>query len=332
MGWWQISADTLANSRFVVSPLSEALASLRVLYRGTAAHPGERAWLDTHLAAFRDRLAADPVTALLLRAAFGRTWTADFLTPPPTGDQSFEEELARLWDTPPDAAREQLAYSSGGSLPNELHRDDLPARAVDLVGWVWTRTVRPDWSRRLRIIEADIVARTAQLTRGGWASALDDMRAGMRWLGESRLQINAYDYPPMDLTGARLVFVPVTPSWRGWVAYDSSEHHAIVYPCSGVLADVDRAAAPASLRRLLGPARAGVLVLLGTPKSTTQLVALTDQGLGSVGRHLRVLLDAHLIGRRRAGRSVLYYRTAVGDLLVSETSGTIAANVQTFAD
>ena len=44
--------------------------------------------------------------------------------------------------------------------------------------------------------------------------------------------------------------------------------------------------------------------------STSQLVAVTGQGLGSVGRHLRVLLDAGLVERRRSGRSVLYSRTA----------------------
>ena len=95
----------------------------------------------------------------------------------------------------------------------------------------------------------------------------------------------------------------------------------MICPCSGVLADVDRTDVPASLERLLGAARAGVLVLLDTPKSTTQLVALTGQGLGSVGRHLRVLLDARLIGRRRAGKSVLYYRIAAGDLLVTQNRG-----------
>ena len=43
---------------------------------------------------------------------------------------------------------------------------------------------------------------------------------------------------------------------------------------------------------------------------------MTGQGLGSVGRHLKVLLDARLIQRRRAGRSVLYYRTAIGETLL----------------
>ncbi|NGN69106.1 transcriptional regulator, partial [Streptomyces sp. A7024] len=36
---------------------------------------------------------------------------------------------------------------------------------------------------------------------------------------------------------------------------------------------------------------------------------------------LRVLLDAGLIGRRRAGRSVLYYRTGAGDSVVEAGSG-----------
>ncbi len=46
-------------------------------------------------------------------------------------------------------------------------------------------------------------------------------------------------------------------------------------------------------------------------------VTLTSQGLGSVGRHLKILWDAGLLHRRRAGRSVLYYRSEAGDLLVS---------------
>lgn len=51
--------------------------------------------------------------------------------------------------------------------------------------------------------------------------------------------------------------------------------------------------------------------------STSQLVAVTGQGLGSVGRHLKVLLDARLVERRRAGRSVLYSRTVAGEVLVT---------------
>ncbi|GAA2943913.1 hypothetical protein GCM10020227_08410 [Streptomyces flavovirens] len=45
-------------------------------------------------------------------------------------------------------------------------------------------------------------------------------------------------------------------------------------------------------------------------------MALTGQGLGSVGRHLKVLTEAGLTGRRRSGRSVLYFRTEAGEVLV----------------
>jgi DNA-binding transcriptional ArsR family regulator len=323
MGWWQVNADTLAGSRFVISPLAEATAALMTLARGSARHPGERTWLDTHRPAYQERLSGDPVTAHLIRAGLGRRWIADFLTPTPAGggEQAFEDELAVIRETPAEAAQADLTVSLAGPLPVRLARPDLPERAAELLQWVWAETVLPDWPRRRGILQADVIARMAQLSQGGWAAALDDMRPGMRWLGGSRLQINAYDYPPRQISGAQLLFVPVT-SGHGWASWDEPHRYAVTYPCSGVLAGAGRIAVPEPLAALLGPARAGVLVRLDTPKSTTQLVALTGQGLGSVGRHLRVLLDARLAQRRRAGRSVLYSRTAAGEVLVQASRRT----------
>ncbi|GII55902.1 transcriptional regulator [Planotetraspora thailandica] len=317
MGLWVVNADTLAGSRFVISPLAETMASLITLVNGTAAHPGERPWLDAHRPAYQNRLAADPDTALLLWASMGRGWIADFLTPTPSGDgePAFEDELARVREAPAEAVKDHLAVSLRGPLPRRLDRPDLARRAAGLLEWVWTETVLPYWPRRRRVIEAEVVARTRQLGDGGWAAVLDDLRPGMRWLGNGKLQINAHDYPPREISGAQLFLVPVTPR-AGWVSWDSPHRYAVVYPCSGPLAGGGTASVPESLGRLLGPARAGVLVLLGAPKSTTQLVALTGQGLGSVGRHLKVLLDAGLVERRRAGRSVLYYRTPAGEVVV----------------
>ncbi|WP_328554974.1 ArsR/SmtB family transcription factor [Streptomyces sp. NBC_00358] len=317
MGWWQVNADTLAGSRFVLSPLAETFACLKLLHAGAATHPGERAWLGVHLPAYRKRLAADPVTALLVRCGLGPEWIADFLTPTPYGDETFEAEVARVREASPQEARAHLARSVGGPLPARLaDRDDLPERAAALLTAVWEESVRPDWERRRRVLEADVVARTAQLGQGGWAAALDGLRPGTRWLGGNRLQVNLHEYPPREISGARLLFVPVTPK-AGWVSWEESRRYAVVYPCTGALADVRAAAVPEGLGALLGTARAGVLVLLDSPLSTSQLVAVTGQGLGSVGRHLRVLLDARLVERRRAGRSVLYSRTAAGEVLVT---------------
>jgi DNA-binding transcriptional ArsR family regulator len=317
MGWWQVNADTLAGSRFVLSPLAETFACLKLLHTGAAAHPGERAWLGVHLPAYRRRLAADPVTALLVRCGLGHAWIADFLTPAPYGDETFEAEVARVREASPRDARAHLVRSAGGPLPAALaDRDDLPGRAAALLTALWEESVRPDWERRRRVLEADVVARTAQLGRGGWAAALDGLSQGTRWLGDNRLQVNRHEYPPREISGAQLLFVPVTPR-AGWVSWEDSRRYAVVYPCAGALAGVRAEAVPESLGALLGPARAGVLVLLDAPMSTSQLVAVTGQGLGSVGRHLRVLLDARLVERRRAGRSVLYSRTATGEVLVT---------------
>ncbi|MFJ8807420.1 ArsR/SmtB family transcription factor [Streptomyces sp. NPDC102490] len=321
MGWWEVNADTLARSRFVVSPLDETLACLKLLRAGVAGHPGERAWLDTHRPAHLRRMAADPVTALLVDAGLGRGWNADFLTPAPVEGLSFEEGVARIRAARPDEARAGLTVSVGGTLPAALDRDDLPERAAALLEQVWDEAVRPDWDRRRRVLEADVVARTAQVSRGGWATVLDALRPGTRWLGDNRLQINLNPYPPRELSGAELLLVPITPQRHGWVAWEEPERYAVVYPCAGALADDGARRVPAALGALLGPARAGVLALLGTPMSTSQLVGVTGQGLGSVGRHLRVLRDAGLVERRRAGRSVLYSRTPAGEVLVEAGSG-----------
>jgi DNA-binding transcriptional ArsR family regulator len=318
MGWWKVSADTLATSRFVISPLAETTASLITLQRGTAAHPGERGWLAAHLPGYRQRLADDPVTALALGAALGRHWIADFLAPAPLGEgeQPFAAELDRIRDTPAEDVLTDLEMSLDGKLPARLSRPDLAALLAGLLEWVWTACVLPDWPRRRRIIEADILARSARLGQGGWVAALDGMRPGIRWLGNGRLQINAHNYPPRDISAAQLLFVPVTPGGQGWVSWYLPDRYALTYTCSGALAQAGQAV-PSALAALVGTGRAQVLILLDTPKSTTQLVALTGLGLGSVGRHLKVLLDARLVQRRRAGRSVLYSRTTPGDALVA---------------
>ncbi|GAA0798488.1 ArsR/SmtB family transcription factor [Spirilliplanes yamanashiensis] len=311
MGVWLVGADVLARSRFRTSALAETVAALLVLL-GAPARPG-RQDVARHRPALRERLAADPVTAAFARAAVTPGWLADVLCVPPADDDlDIGDELARVRRTPADAVLAGLA--PGRSRPAELAVPDLGDRVADLLGWVWELAVAPDWPRLARAFEADIVARTRRLTTGGWAAALGDLRHGTRWLGDGRLQINAHDHPPRDLAGAQLLFIPAVTA-NGWAGWAPPHRYSLVYPCGGLLA-AGPAAAPGTLSRLLGPGRAAVLAALGTPMSTTQLVAVTGHGLGSVGNHLKVLLDAGLVRRRRAGRSVLYYRTGTAERLL----------------
>ncbi|WP_026414413.1 ArsR/SmtB family transcription factor [Actinomadura oligospora] len=321
MSEWVIDADTLASGRFVLSPLAETIGCLRDLELERAGHPGRRVWMDAVLPAYRAHMRENPVAHHIVREGLitlKTRWNADFLTPPPMGafEPSFEDELAAIRGTAPAQARADLEVSSGGPLPDIMCRDDLPAIAADAIAEVWRYAVEPFWPRRRRVLEADIIARTGQLSRDGWAAALEGLRPGIRWLGDGRLRINAAEYPPRDVAGAQLFLVPIT-SPRGWVSWDDSVRYAKFYPCAGELAAPDGVRAPQALARLLGEGRAAVLTLLDDPKSTTQLVALTGLPLGSVGRHLKILLEARLADRRRSGRSVLYYRTRTGDALVA---------------
>jgi DNA-binding transcriptional ArsR family regulator len=98
-----------------------------------------------------------------------------------------------------------------------------------------------------------------------------------------------------------------------------------------MLASSAQPAAPEPLRRLLGPTRAEILLLIGNPITTTQLVAVTGLALGTVGDHLRVLLDAGLAERQRSGAHVLYHRTPVGQQLIGHLPSQSAGLAQSPA-
>jgi DNA-binding transcriptional ArsR family regulator len=310
MGTWRIGSDELAQSRFLVSPLIETVAALRMFVRRNPS-PDVRDWYRAHAADYRAHVAADPLLPPLLEALLRPRWIADFLTPPPDpADRSFDDTLDRVRQTPPATVR-AILEDEDYRLPPSLRGDDVADRTANLLEWIWTHTLRADWPRRRLILEADVLSRTRQLSLGGWSAALDGLRPGMRWLGDGELRINAYDFPPRDLAGARLFFVPCSGP-NGWVSWDEDGRHAIIYPCSGALAEPEQTRSPVALMRLIGANRALVLTLLDQPRTTSQLVALTGLRLGSVGGHLAVLRDAGLVTRRRAGRSVVYVRTPLG--------------------
>jgi DNA-binding transcriptional ArsR family regulator len=316
-----VDADVMARARFGTSQLTETLAGLKILLSGQVL-PWHRAWRDAHAAALQARLAGDPVGAAMLRHAFGATWTADFLTVPPAAPNlGIDEELEYLESLDDARIRADLEVTSG-ALPRELTAAGLAATAAELLRWTWEHTLRHEWDRRLRVLRADVVSRTARLSSEGWSGALDGLAPGVRWLANGRLQVNAHPYPPRDIRGSDLMFIAAHTRGSS-VSWHLPDRYALVYPVTGALA-ADPAPLPDGLVRLLGANRARILALLGTPHSTSALTAETGLPLGSVGGHLRVLLDAGLLERRRSGREVLYWRSTAGEHLV-EASGTSAA-------
>jgi Helix-turn-helix domain len=316
MGMWLVSADVLAASRFVTSPLIETVNALGVLATRNP-QPWERDWLERHGKAFLDRIKADPFSAALAQSMQSGRWLpVDLSVPPRPGDVTFEQELAAVRTVPPSVAKFDLSQSAGGRLPDALDVSDPAGSFADLLQWTWDHAVRAEWPRRKRKYEADIVSRTTVLSQRGWAAAVGGIAHDVRWLGNGQLQITVKDHRPLDLGHGELVFIP--SSLRGGrVAWEYPARFAVIYPAAGMLAGRAAPAAPESLRRLLGPTRAEILLLIGQPITTTQLAAVTGLALGTIGGHLRVLADAGLAERRRSGAHVLYHRTPIGQQLLA---------------
>lgn len=316
---WQVPADLLARSRFVISPLTDTVAALRALHYPR--RPWQHDWRRPHLAAFQAMVDARPVVRELMAASFRPRYTADYLTlAPATAEPTFAEELAAVATRSDEQIRADLRETRPGPLAEVLLAEGLAGQAAELLDWVWRHTVRPQWPDRERRLRADIVARTARLSSQGWAGVFADLSRQMRWLGDGRLQVNDYPSPQIALDSAeQLVFVPAH-CVRGWVLWERPTRFGMVYPASGILAGPAPVPA-AGLDRLIGANRAAILTRLATPLSTSHLAVVTGLGVGTVGDHLKVLLDAGLVAKRRSGREVLYWRTPLGVALADPDAG-----------
>jgi DNA-binding transcriptional ArsR family regulator len=321
MGTWRVSPDLLARARFTLSPKAEIGTALLALLG--PADAAERAFAAMHQAAFRAMLDEFPLRRAVLDCSFrpGRGdvpgWTADFLGAPLAGPNvTVDDEIAAVAGMTEADLRADLEETIMAPLPRKLTGAPLVEAAAGLLTWVWTRTLATDWPRRERILRADIIARTGQLASYGWAAVLRDLGPGRQWEGNGELRINRYDLPTRELPPhAQLFFIPVL-SHKGWAGWSPTGAHALYYPVTGRLAATETARR-GGLGRLIGANRAALLTALDQPAGTTGLAAISGLPVGSVGNHLRVLLDAGAVTRRRSGRSVLYWRTPLGDALIA---------------
>ena len=321
-----VGPDDLARSRFAVSPLWELVHAMRALAAPRRASPAQPWVLRARERFAALRLEADVEVVLALQPA---GYGADFVVPPPAGVGTTVDELLDVVRTTPlDQARHEVGLAVGQPgrppLPPRvravLARDDLPAYVADVLAQAWRTLLAPDWPQLRAILERDVVHRADRLAREGWAAALADVHPHVRYSDGFVELANRTDALEVDLAGRGLMLMPSVFVWPG-VAYgvDLPWPPVLIYPARGVAAlwSPEPSGSPEGLARLVGPTRAAVLAALDEPASTTQLVAALHLSVGGVGDHLAALLAAGVITRARAGRSVLYSRTPVGDALVA---------------
>jgi hypothetical protein len=320
----EVGPDDLAASRFAIAPVAELEHLLRQLDR-----PGRRTATGDPVRASRWARRYAPLRhdlqARVLKALRPSGWGVDFTAPPPTGmAQTPADDLATIRATPPAIARDQIrrALALTGPVAEDvravLDRSDVTDWLADALEQLWQALIAPDWPQLLAIVERDVLHRADRLVRAGWAAALDNLHPRLHWQ-DGAITISRQPGETVQLDGRGLLFVPsvfVHPDLATYV--EPPWQPAIVYPARGSAALWQtRPTTPAALARLLGSSRAELLLQLESPTSTSQLVRSTGHSLGAVGDHLRVLREAGLITGGRAGRSVLYRRTPIGDALAA---------------
>ncbi len=72
-----------------------------------------------------------------------------------------------------------------------------------------------------------------------------------------------------------------------------------------------------AIAAVLGRSRTLLLAELAAPASTTELARRTGISAAGVSQHLAALRGAGMVSAHRAGRSVLYARTAVAESLLA---------------
>jgi hypothetical protein len=317
-----LGVEDLADTRFALSPVHDALLSLRVLQ-----DPGLSA---IHLPWRRSVLgrvgALD--TRLLMSLVSRRRTIPDFLTPQPTSfAPTFEEQLAVVRQASLARVRHDLLTAHAPDpLPAALHdataADDasvvrLRDAICELLRQFWEVAIEPEWPQMRLLLEADMTYRARQLAVGGARLMFADMHPNLRWHNGELHVDKMISRHRVAASGRGLLLLPSVFAHKPAPPVGPEEPPRLVYPSRGVatLWAMPPTADATALASLLGPPRARLLTLLEEPLATVEIARRLRVTPSAVSQHLRVLHATGLVTRARDGRRVLYRRSHLGDQL-----------------
>jgi DNA-binding transcriptional ArsR family regulator len=197
------------------------------------------------------------------------------------------------------------------------------ARLADELAAVHDQLIAPHWERIRGVLDADIVSRAGLLAERGAGQLFNGLHEDLHWEA-GQLTLARRRDRKVALGPDGLVLVSSVFSWP-WVTFKmtTTTQTTLRYPARGIAAlwQVARpvaAPAAAAAERLLGVPRARLLSALRSPATTTDLARGLDVTPSAVSQHLAVLSASGLVGRQRAGRSVLYVISSLGLALLDQ--------------
>jgi biotin operon repressor len=312
---YQLVGMDLAGVRFAVSPLNELVLSLRA-WRDPGRYPLNLRWLHA-----LEEVRGSLDEAMLLALTNNRLWTPDFLNPRPYSPLTrIDDELAQVAGVDPGVVRRGLREVHGpGPLPVAL-RGAAPrvlTRIVTALTAYWQLCFEPHWPRMRALLEGDVTYRGRQIAQRGLATMFAGLSPTVR-LVDNVVEVelrSKVDYH--RATDGELTLVPSMWTVNASTPISADEPPVILYPARGVATLWEPQIMPATdaLAGLLGATRAGLLIQLTTPVSSTELAVRLGVTATAVNQHLRALHAGGLLVSARHGRSVLYRRSDLGDQL-----------------
>ncbi|MFH8342595.1 ArsR/SmtB family transcription factor [Streptomyces sp. AM6-12] len=321
------STSDLAQMRFAVSPMWEITPSFRLL-NSAARHPVHHIWVEQ----VRPRLAtAGAALGWLAELIPPSGYVPDFLNPAPAGPApALATELAAIRAAPVDRVRRDLDHLTrhqGGLGPRlqALYADPGArlAKVAEAIENYWKLAVAPYWARIRAVLNADVYYRARQVAEHGASHLFNDLHAAVVW-DDNALRLARRKQPLSRKTaGAGLVLIPSVFSGRLRTRVALPDPPQLAYPARGVgsLWESRPVGRTDALAGVLGRSRTLLLTELETPASTTELARRTGLSAAAVSQCLTALRDAGLVSAHRAGRSVLYARTAAAETLLEAASG-----------
>jgi len=321
------SLEDATRVRFGISPLGEVVHSIQVM-TSPAQHPGHARWAQV----VRTRLRSvdfAPLFALIAPTGY----FPDFLTPPPGVDSPDTlHELEAVRETPAEVLVSDVSYIDNDELTPPVWRTTYaplrrklakdPERAVrdvtQLLAIYWKLALEPYWARLEAMLRNDVLGRSQVLAARGAEGLFSTLGNQVNWCND-RLTVNMrYSYHSR-LAGRGLILMPSAFRGRQIGAVIPPYQPALVFraPGTGTLWETGPGHGTGELEALIGRMRARVLERLATPTSTTELARCLSVTPGAVSQHLAVLRGVGLVTSRRVGRSVLYARAPLGDLLIA---------------
>ncbi|WIM93406.1 DUF5937 family protein [Actinoplanes oblitus] len=312
---YRLDGPDLGGVRFAISPLNELVLSLHA-WRDPGRYPLHLPWI-REMRRVRGRLDAELLDCLVN----DDLWTPDFLTPRPWSPLTrLADELAAIRRTGNGVVDRDLRLLHGpGRLPAPLRGADVLDRILDALTGYWEACFAPHWSRMRALLEGDVTFRGREIAQHGLAAMFAGLAGRVRLRGDTvEVHVRSQVHYTRPAAGG-LTLVPSMWTSSASAPILPAEPPMVIYLARGLgtLWEPQPLPAPGALAGLLGTHRAGLLVQLATPASSTELAARLGVTVTAVNQHLRALRAGGLLVSARHGRSVLYRRSDLADRLLA---------------